>query len=451
MIGEEKNIERLFDLAKSEPTGFSFNAASHSFKQSLNSGAYISKAVKVTAKKNKFLKIIIMSISAISIVTIVSILFFNSNTPQNETVETKKLETVFTESEIEIERQTKKKGTNQFITEKTTVKELKIETLPLKEIVAPAKQLVNRTFTKNQKYNKQIRVNNTYEYFPKLTSEDIQENDKRIKKMVKDFVKKKKDWSYLPSGSFNIAGKTVSLQAFYVKATEVTNLEYKTFLFDLLKNDKKEEFNKAKPNQKAWTETFGEFADPMTKMYFSHPAYDDYPVVNITAVGAKMYSDWFTKKVREVSKEEINSFRLPVDAEWRYVASEMGRFKKYAWDGQYLRNAKGCYLSNFHAGTESDTVKNEYKADGGFYTVKVDSYFPTAQEVFNISGNVAEIVMVKQEEKYTAKIIGGSFLSNAEELQLNYPAQDILHPKGTPSVGFRPVITYLSQPKTFED
>ncbi len=37
------------------------------------------------------------------------------------------------------------------------------------------------------------------------------------------------------------------------------------------------------------------FHDPMTNMYFWHPAYDNYPVVGVTWVQAKAFSVWRTQ------------------------------------------------------------------------------------------------------------------------------------------------------------
>ena len=68
-----------------------------------------------------------------------------------------------------------------------------------------------------------------------------------------------------------------------MQTTEVTNLEYRTFLFDLLIQGKKDEFLKAKPDQAMWTKEYKyAFLKPMEEHYFSHAAYDEYPVVAIS-------------------------------------------------------------------------------------------------------------------------------------------------------------------------
>ena len=39
------------------------------------------------------------------------------------------------------------------------------------------------------------------------------------------------------------------------------------------------------------------YMEPMTTHYHSHPAYDQYPVVNITPAAATAYCEWLTDKI----------------------------------------------------------------------------------------------------------------------------------------------------------
>ena len=71
--------------------------------------------------------------------------------------------------------------------------------------------------------------------FPKLTDEEISANHKQKKQMLKALEKfDRKVYSFLVSGNVDVNGKISSIQAFIMQKTEVTNLEYRTFLFDLL-------------------------------------------------------------------------------------------------------------------------------------------------------------------------------------------------------------------------
>lgn len=81
--------------------------------------------------------------------------------------------------------------------------------------------------------------------FPKLTEKEIKATLKQKDKMANWLMKKSKDkWALIKTkDDRNLYGNNNdSIQEFYVQTTEVTNLEYRTFLFDLLINDRKSDF-----------------------------------------------------------------------------------------------------------------------------------------------------------------------------------------------------------------
>jgi len=129
------------------------------------------------------------------------------------------------------------------------------------------------------------------------------------------------------------------------------------------------------------------YNEPMTRNYFSHPAFDDYPVVGVNWKQARAFSHWRTKIWNAYKgEEEPNSeeFRLPTETEWEWAARGGRAIAPYPWGGYYIRNAKGCLLANFKPG------RGNYPEDGGFYTVKADAYFPNDYGLYNMSGNVSE-------------------------------------------------------------
>ena len=261
--------------------------------------------------------------------------------------------------------------------------------------------------------------------------------------MVKQLIKlDKKQYAFIPSGTFKIENKDWSVQAFYMQTTEVTNLEYRTFLFDLLITDRKEAFLKAKPNQAMWVKEYpNAFNKPMQDNYFSHSAYNDYPVVAISREGAEMYCKWLTEEVNKQKTESINDVRLPSNYEWMYAASDGGKHFPYPWGGPYLRNSKGCFLANFYP------MKDNYIADGAFHTTKVQSYIPNDFGLYCMSGNVAEMIYYEDENNLPGTR-GGSWSSIGQELQI-IEGNDRFKERTKPSVnvGFRPVITYLGRAK----
>ena len=144
------------------------------------------------------------------------------------------------------------------------------------------------------------------------------------------------------------------------------------------------------PDTMVWIRDFAySYNEPMTRNYFWHPAFDDYPVVGVDWKMANAFCYWRTKlwnSYRATLKGEVNTedFRLPTESEWEYAARGGRELAPYPWGGYYVRNAKGCLLANFKPG------RGNYPEDGGFYTVKADAYFPNDYGLFNMSGNVAE-------------------------------------------------------------
>ncbi len=143
------------------------------------------------------------------------------------------------------------------------------------------------------------------------------------------------------------------------------------------------------PDTLVWVRDFTySMNDPMTKKYFWHPAYDDYPVVGISWPQAKAFSVWRSKFWNDfrASRGEVayEDFRLPTEGEWEYASRGGKDLSPYPWGGPYVRNTKGCILANFKPG------RGDYPEDGGFYTVRADAYWPNDYGLYNMAGNVAE-------------------------------------------------------------
>lgn len=141
------------------------------------------------------------------------------------------------------------------------------------------------------------------------------------------------------------------------------------------------------PDTLAWVRDFAySYNEPMTRNYFWHPAFDDYPVVGVNWHMANAFNYWRTRLWDAYESNGINSedFRLPTEHEWEYAARGGHDMAPFPWGAYYLRNAKGCLLANFKPG------RGNYPEDGGQYTVKADAYFPNDYGLYNMSGNVAE-------------------------------------------------------------
>lgn len=142
------------------------------------------------------------------------------------------------------------------------------------------------------------------------------------------------------------------------------------------------------PDTLVWIRDFSySYNEPMSRNYFWHPAYDDYPVVGVDWHQARAFNAWRTKMWDDFKAEDepnTEKFRLPFESEWEYAARGGREHAPYPWGGYYVRNAKGCLLANFKPG------RGNYPEDGGYYTVKGDAYFPNDYGLYCMAGNVAE-------------------------------------------------------------
>jgi gliding motility-associated lipoprotein GldK len=141
------------------------------------------------------------------------------------------------------------------------------------------------------------------------------------------------------------------------------------------------------PDTLCWIRDFSySYNEPMTRNYFWHPAFDDYPVVGVNWKTARAFCHWRTQLWNTFKSDEPNTetFRLPTEYEWEYAARGGKDLAAFPWGAYYTRNAKGCLLANFKPG------RGNYPEDGGLYTVKADAYFPNDYGLYCMSGNVSE-------------------------------------------------------------
>jgi len=146
---------------------------------------------------------------------------------------------------------------------------------------------------------------------------------------------------------------------------------------------------KVYPDTLVWIRDFSySYNEPMTKRYYSHPAFGNYPVVGVNWNQATAFCEWRTQYLNAYLEGKHlateSSFRLPTEAEWEYAARGGRSQSMYPWGNYYLRNKRGCLLANFKPG------RGNYPEDGGFYTVRADAYWPNDFGLYCMAGNVAE-------------------------------------------------------------
>jgi len=149
------------------------------------------------------------------------------------------------------------------------------------------------------------------------------------------------------------------------------------------------------PDTLCWIRDFAyAYNEPLATLYFSHRAYNDYPVVGVNWKQATAYCHWRTKKL-ESGRRGYSGFeyRLPSEVEWEYAARGAIMGGLYPWGGPYTTTKDGCYLANFKP------QRGKYSLDGGVRTMAVASYDPNDYGLYDMAGNVAEWTITAYEEK----------------------------------------------------
>lgn len=192
----------------------------------------------------------------------------------------------------------------------------------------------------------------------------------------------------------------------YASKKELSNIEYKSFLKRLRIENNMDEYRKCIYDSTLWTKIYNySFLEPMTVMYHWHPAYDNFPIVNITKEAMTLYCDWVTKKYNNIEKRSFKKvkFRLPTEMEWKTLSSPLpGHNLPWSGDLPYEHKDKGNnYFANIKI-WDYKREENNYPFDKGVLTEAIGSYKPNDLGIFDVIGNVSEMTL-------NGKIKGGSW------------------------------------------
>jgi len=212
---------------------------------------------------------------------------------------------------------------------------------------------------------------------------------------------------------------------YYMGAYEVSQGQYFKFLNDLNTKGETDKYHLYYPDTTTHKDTFYLYPHKLTyAMLITHPQYVNDPISSVSYDAALAYCQWLTDQYNADPKRKFKKvlFRLPYSKEWEFAARGGMMMVEYPWGGPFLRNKKGLFLANFrHVGSESISYDPVKKRDivvgaeedengiGGVVRSRdemktlINSYDPNDYGLFNMSGNVAEMLGEQ------GVVAGGSF------------------------------------------
>lgn len=450
-MDNQEKLDQLFKFAREEKPQVSFDQTKAKFNATVNSSTFGERIKYLLTFKN----FIIMLTSIISIA--VFFMFSDSSISEVQTEENKvKGYNHQNKSELVKNQVKSKKKRNQVV--QNEIAKIQV-TESLENTEKSIKKRKNKIASLD--YEKAVNLFETHPNdllikkgassfsIPVLSKDQIKDNEKQKAKMLKALAKlKSEDYVFIPSGTMLYEGSTKSFQAFYIQTTEVSNLEYQTFLNDLVIQGRKEEYEVAKVDSAKWVELYGEDFKEIKNMNFHHPVYKNFPVSNISRSGAELYCKWLTEefdKIYNFKNEDRfeNLIRIPSRAEWCYTASNTKDNQVYPW-GDDLLNVNGLYQANYRINKDNQSLnENVIQIDNLVdFITQTRTYKPTTLGLYNMSGNIAEMVYENYNSKTECGTAGGGWESNAEEIKIfgPDPYKGITTPH--PAIGFRVCFTY---------
>lgn len=241
------------------------------------------------------------------------------------------------------------------------------------------------------------------------------------------------DWSKKMLEKFNLV--KIPAANCYMYKYEVSNLSYKEMMYYAAEKDSAI-YKKMIPDKLVWRTPLS-FNEKYVEYYFNHPAYGDYPVVGITYEQAILYcallTEFFNTRILPANNEIAEvQIRLPNQLEWEEAARAGNPFAVFPWKHLGIRNPKtGEILANCRVGPMHNSGVAGRLNDGADVTSPSHSFMPNGYGLYNMAGNVAEMVSEKGISK------GGSWIHGPGNLPID---SVFTYTKATSWLGFRYVM-----------
>ncbi|MBN2681796.1 MAG: SUMF1/EgtB/PvdO family nonheme iron enzyme [Bacteroidales bacterium] len=222
----------------------------------------------------------------------------------------------------------------------------------------------------------------------------------------------------------------------YMDYGEIRNIDYREYLYWMkeMYGEESDQYQQSLPDTTVWREKLA-YNEPYVNLYLRHPAYANYPVVGVSYQQAENYCKWRSDRVNEsflikdkkivakditaflkdknnrpfidslICKNRKVTYRLPTKEEWEFAANGGEKGRRFPWDGPYLRNYKGQILANYKRIGDENVYENDsakliliVRYEDFIFsptmdvTAPVTSYWPNEFGLYNMSGNIAEMI-----------------------------------------------------------
>ena len=158
--------------------------------------------------------------------------------------------------------------------------------------------------------------------------------------------------------------RRITVSSFFMDQYEIRNVdwrEYTNWMTVVFGKTVPDLVQKAEPNVQTWREELA-YNEPYLQNYFTHPAFDQYPVVGITWEQAMDYCAWRTDRVNEMALIKSGIINAP----------DFSKVANLSYDS---------IRTNFVFNTQKYLLQNEYQPTSGKNSKK------------NLAGNVRKVDM----------------------------------------------------------
>ncbi len=141
------------------------------------------------------------------------------------------------------------------------------------------------------------------------------------------------------------------------------------------------------PDTTCWVNDFQNVEnESYMRLYFSHPNYNQYPVVGVSWEQANAFCAWrteFLMKGLGKAARYVQRYRLPTEVEWEYAARGKSG-NPFPWEEEGAKSDDGCFYANFKPD------RGNYTKDGNLITSRVGTYSANSNGLYDMAGNVSE-------------------------------------------------------------